>query len=129
MKRFSFLLSLVFNSLYLFLFNLNFVSAGPLDLLKVNPNDDVMALLPWSGFDPNATVGDIMAQVIVSFLSLLGVVFIILIMLGGFKWMTSGGNEGKVLMAKQTIKRAVIGFVIIMSAYVITAFVFTAVQG
>ena len=55
----------------------------------------------------------------------MGVIFIILIILAGYNWMTAGGEEEKVNKAKQMIYRAIIGLIIIMSAYAITYFVFT----
>lgn len=77
--------------------------------------------------DENGTqLGTIIATVIKGFLGLLGIIFIILIIYAGFTWMTAGGDEQKVTTAKETIKKAIIGLVIIVSAYAITAFVFKA---
>ncbi len=52
-------------------------------------------------------------------LSLLGVVFIILMVYGGFQWMTAGGNEEQVKKAQGRIKNAIIGLVITIAAYAI----------
>ncbi|MEA2088764.1 MAG: hypothetical protein U9O55_02920 [Patescibacteria group bacterium] len=57
------------------------------------------------------------------FLTFLGIVFLILIMYGGFLWMTAEGNEQQVEKAKQTIVNSTIGIVIVMLAYAITWFV------
>jgi TRAP-type C4-dicarboxylate transport system permease small subunit len=81
-----------------------------------------------AGFGEPKTLPEIIGAVIAAFLSLLGVIFLILIIYGGFLWMTSGGNEQKVLKAKKTLTRAVIGLIIIVSAYSITYFVFHALQ-
>lgn len=59
-------------------------------------------------------------------LSLLGVLFIIMIILAGFKWMTAQGDAKKVEEAKENIKNAVIGLVVVLAAYSITYFVFQA---
>ncbi len=56
-------------------------------------------------------------------LSFLGVVFLILIIYGGFLWMTARGNEQQVESAKKIITNSVIGTVIVMLAYAITWFV------
>lgn len=56
-------------------------------------------------------------------LSLLGVVAICLIIYGGFKYMTSGGEEKGVDSAKKIIYSGVIGMLIILSAYAISSFV------
>lgn len=73
-----------------------------------------------------ALLGTIIAKVITGFLALLGMIFIILMIYAGFNWMTAGGDEQKVTQAKETIQKAIIGLVIIISAYAITAFVFKA---
>jgi lysylphosphatidylglycerol synthetase-like protein (DUF2156 family) len=56
-------------------------------------------------------------------LSVLGVVFLVLIVYAGYLWMTAGGDESNVEKAKQTIGRAVIGLVIVVCAYAIANFV------
>jgi len=61
----------------------------------------------------------LIAGIINSLLTLLGSLFIVLIIYGGFKWMTSGGNTEKVSEAKTTIKNSVIGVAIIVLSYVI----------
>lgn len=57
------------------------------------------------------------------FLSFLGVIFLILMIYGGFLWMTAAGEESKVEDARKIIRNAIIGLVIIISAYGITEFV------
>jgi hypothetical protein len=59
-------------------------------------------------------------------LSILGVIFFVLLVYGGFLWMTSQGNEDKVKKAKTLITDAVIGLVIILAAYAISSFVITS---
>jgi hypothetical protein len=87
------------------------------------------SFLDKSGFDENATIGGVIATVIKAFLGLLGIIFVILIILGGYNWMTAGGNEEKVTKAKDTITRSIIGLIIVVSAYAITYFVFTNLGG
>lgn len=69
-------------------------------------------------------VGSIIAAVIEAFLGLLGVIFVILIILAGYKWMMARGNEEQVKEAQEQIRRAIIGLLIVISAYAITYFVF-----
>jgi len=59
-------------------------------------------------------------------LSLLGIIFLILIIYGGFLWMTSSGNDEQVKKAKTIIKDAVIGLIILLAAYAISRFVVDA---
>ncbi|HPL92869.1 MAG TPA: pilin [bacterium] len=55
--------------------------------------------------------------------SVLGVVLLGFVLYGGFLWMTSGGNTDGVKKGKQMITNAVIGIVIVVSAYAISSFV------
>lgn len=62
-------------------------------------------------------------QIIRIILSLLGIVAIVLVIYGGFKWMTAGGSEEKVEEAKKILLSGAIGMVIILSAYALSSFV------
>jgi hypothetical protein len=55
--------------------------------------------------------------------SLLGAVFIILVIVGGYIWMTAEGNEQKIEKAQNYIRRAIIGLIITFSAWAIWSFV------
>ena len=59
-------------------------------------------------------------------LSLLGVIFLILIVYGGFLWMTAYGDKTKLDKAKDLITNAVIGVIIVIAAYTISSFVIGA---
>jgi len=56
-------------------------------------------------------------------LSLLGIVAVVIILIGGFEWMTAGGNEEKTGEAKKRIMAGVIGIAIILSAYALASFI------
>lgn len=56
-------------------------------------------------------------------LGLLGIVCLVLIIYAGWKWMTAGGNDDQAGEAKKIIYAAMIGALIIMSAYAISNFV------
>ncbi len=71
--------------------------------------------------DPRQTV----ALIIRIFMGFLGTIAIVIILIGGFKWMTAGGNDEKVGEAKKLIASGIIGLIIILSAYAITNFVLT----
>jgi len=81
-----------------------------------------------AGFSEPRSIGEITGAIIGTFLSFLGIIFLCLVIYGGFLWMTSAGNEGKVLQAKETLTQAVIGLIIILSAYSITYFVFNGLM-
>lgn len=65
----------------------------------------------------------IAANVIKSFLGLLGLVFLFLIISAGYKYMSASGDEGKIEEALGQIKTGVIGLVIVMAAFSIAIFV------
>ena len=58
-------------------------------------------------------------------LGFLGIIAILIILYGGFVWMTAGGNEEKVGTAKKIITAGIIGLVIIFIAYALAAFIIT----
>lgn len=65
----------------------------------------------------------IVGSVITVFLSILGVIFLILTIYAGAIWMTAGGDGKKVDKAKGILINAVIGLLITLSAYGISVFV------
>ena len=69
--------------------------------------------------DPRATI----AAIINVALSFLGIIAVVIILLGGFKWMTAGGGEDKIGEAKKLITAGVIGLVIILASWSIATFV------
>ncbi|MEK9183231.1 MAG: hypothetical protein AAB849_01870 [Patescibacteria group bacterium] len=63
------------------------------------------------------------ANIINVALGLLGIVAVVIILIGGFEWMTAGGNEEKTGEARNRIFAGIIGLAIILSAYAIASFV------
>ena len=68
-------------------------------------------------------VNDLVATVINIFSWVVGVVAVIMIIVGGFQYITSGGDSGKVTNAKNTILFAIVGLVIVALAQIIVNFV------
>lgn len=50
-------------------------------------------------------------------LGILALIAVIMILIGGFKWLTAGGNEEKVEGAKKLLIAALIGLAIILAAW------------
>lgn len=73
--------------------------------------------------DLQATIGNLIRVA----LSFLGVIAVCIVLYGGFKWMTAGGNDEKVGEAKRLMISGLIGLAIIMSAYAIASFVINSV--
>ena len=81
-----------------------------------------------AGYPENTQEGSIyfaekIGEIISILLAFLGVIFIVLIIYGGFLWMTAGGNEDQVGRAKKFISNATIGLVIVLFSYALTYFV------
>ena len=66
----------------------------------------------------------IIGTVVGAFINFSGIVFIILMVVAGYSWMTSSGNEEKTKKAMATIKTAIIGLVVSLSAWVLWNFIF-----
>ena len=61
-------------------------------------------------------------------LGILGIVALVIILIGGFKWMTAGGNEEGVESGKKAIGQGIVGLIIIFVAFAITRFVFEVLE-
>ena len=66
--------------------------------------------------------------IVVNILSVIvGIVSVIMIIVGGFRYVTSGGNDSNVASAKNTILYAIIGLIIVALAQIIVKFVLNKV--
>lgn len=74
-------------------------------------------------------VPTLIGNVIGTALSMIAVIFFILMVYGGFLWMTAHGDSGQVDKAKDTIIAAIIGIIVVLASYAITNFVFSATKG
>ena len=92
-------------------------------------DENVVSVQAQAGYDPDLSLGAVVATMIKGFLGLLGVIFIILIVIAGYNWMTAAGDEEKIKKATSTIRSAIIGLLIIIAAYSITYFVFQNLPG
>ncbi len=75
--------------------------------------------LNLSGGDVRQTA----ARLINVALGFLGIIAVIIVLIGGFKYMLSGGDSSKTEEARKLIISGIIGLAIILSAWAITSFV------
>ena len=75
-----------------------------------------------------ADVKDMVKNIIQVILGFLGLISVIIILIGGFMWMTAGGNEERVGKGRKWIINGVIGLVIVLAAYAIASWVITTIQ-
>ncbi len=108
--------------------------AAPLALVSATPasaqsgiaeNLDAGAQRTDPDADPDAEerVNQIIVTVINIFSLVVGVISVIMIIIGGLKYITSGGDSGNVTSAKNTILYAIIGLVVVALAQIIVRFV------
>lgn len=66
---------------------------------------------------------DVVVSVIRFLMTFLGLIAVAVILLGGFRWLTSAGNEDKISKAKKTIIAGVVGLIVVLAAFAIVQFV------
>lgn len=73
------------------------------------------------------TVNSIVATVINILSFVIGIAAVVMIMIGGFKYITASGDSSNIQSAKNTILYAIIGLVVVATAQVIVRFVLNSV--
>lgn len=71
----------------------------------------------------------IVANLISIALTFVGVLLLCYLLYAGFLWMTAGGDSKKTTEAKEIIKNAIIGLIIVFSAYAIASYVLSKLVG
>lgn len=94
------------------------------DASTANPSLTKLIEVAEQGGYKEQSLAVIVGTVISAALSLLGGIFLILIIIGGYDWMTAEGNEQKVEKAQNYIRRAMIGLAITLSSWAIWRFIF-----
>lgn len=114
---------------YILFFSLCFFLIGNGAVLAVDGRQELLKGLGTTAERANfsekngnapATLPLLIGQIISITLSLLGVIFLVLIIYSGNLWMNSAGNDEEITKAKNIMVSAVIGLFIIFAAYAIT---------
>jgi hypothetical protein len=103
--------------------------ALPVHAQLADSEANVQDVAQAAGVAGGADLIQIIGRIINIFLGFLGIVFLGLLLYAGYTWMTAGGDATKVETAKKTIRNAIIGLVLIASAWAITAFIFNSLVG
>lgn len=101
-----------------------FITLASVELAKAS-NDGLFNSVDAGGLasgDPRL----IIARIIRVFLGFLGIIFLLIVLKTGFIVMVSGGRDEKIIEAKKTFYRGLIGLIIIFLSYEIVLFVFKA---
>ncbi len=69
----------------------------------------------------------IIGRIILSLLTFVGLIAFVLVIYAGGLWMTASGNEKQVEKAKDILKNAVIGLIIIFTSYAIATFIIATI--
>ncbi|MBP7133580.1 hypothetical protein KBA73_00010 [Patescibacteria group bacterium] len=98
----------------------------PINAPSVTENVNIVA---ESAGIPSTDLPTIIGRIIYVFLGVVGIVLLIMILYAGFLWMTAAGDAKQVQEAKDRIQRAIIGLLIIASAFAITRFIMSQLFG
>lgn len=108
--------------------------AAPTFAAQVNPQQEACLGTggSWNGSTctGNSNTPDLAAiikTIVNILLFIIGAVAVIMIIVGGFRYVTSAGNASSVTAAKNTILYAVVGLVIALLAYAIVNFVLKSI--
>lgn len=83
-------------------------------------------LFSTGGFDvqkPTATIPARIGIIADTFMSVVGVIFLAIMVFSGIQWMSAGGNEESVKKAKTRITRATVGLIIVIGSWAIVNFI------
>jgi hypothetical protein len=75
-----------------------------------------------AGTDATTKINNLVHTVVNLLSAIVGIVAVIMIIVGGFRYITSGGNDTSVTAAKNTILYAIIGLVVVALAQIIVRF-------
>ena len=118
------ILSIIAASVSTFFFFLKTASAQL--LTNTNSLQDMTNTVASKANYSNIDIGYLVARIILIALGFLGLIFVILMIVAGFRWMTAAGNEEEVKKAQGIIRTAIIGLVIVLTSYAITFFIMNA---
>ena len=93
-------------------------------LAQLSKSTDTLGTIKTKiGVDAISDLPTLIGGIIKTVLGILGIVFVVYVVYAGYLWMTASGEKDKVEKSKKLLGQAVIGIVIIVAAYAISAFV------
>jgi hypothetical protein len=105
----------------LFVFFTPIIVSATVDIFGIRTIEDETHL---TNEDPRA----LSVRIINIALSFLGIIAVIIILFGGFKWMTAGGNQEEVGKAKKILIAGLIGLIVILLSWGVSSWVITEVS-
>jgi len=110
----------IFMPLILAVFAFNFLVPVQVEALDLGMDYAENLDLPAA---EDSDVRDMAVTVVKYLITFLGIIAVVIILYGGFVWMTAAGNDDRVSKAKSIIVAGIIGLVVIMAAFAIVNFV------
>lgn len=96
--------------------------------LKDTINTDLVNAAVTHAQYAQADLATVVGKVILAILTILGLIFLVLIVYAGFKWMLAQGEEQKITEARNLIFNSIIGLIIVFAAYAISYFIINELQ-
>jgi hypothetical protein len=84
---------------------------------------DKLGVVTKAAGTTEGSLENVVGDIISTALTLVGLIFLILMVYAGYLWMTARGAEDQIEKSKSIISAAVIGLVLVMSAYAISVLV------
>ncbi len=73
---------------------------------------------------PTTDLKEVVINLINILLGILGIIFLLLVLYGGFLWMTAGGSDDQAAKGRKIIGNGIIGLIVIFVSFAIVTFVF-----
>lgn len=104
-------------------------TAVPATFAQSTAVNNVNAAATAAGVATTSDLPTIIGRIIYVFLSIIGIVLLVLLIVAGYLWMTAAGDAKKVDKAKAYIRNAIIGLIIVTSSFAITSFILSQLAG
>lgn len=100
----------------------NSAQAGLLSASKTNEIKDnqYAAAVTGGDYSADSSLEASLSTIIRIVLSIIGTIFLILMIVAGYQWMTASGNEDSIKKSKRTIINLLIGLALVLGAYALT---------
>ena len=82
-----------------------------------------------TGLPEDANITEFILRIINILLGVVGLIAVLFLIIGGFRYITAGGNEETAESGKKTIINAIIGIIIVILSFVIVRVISNAVKG
>jgi len=111
-------------SCIILMFVLLFLLSGT-QVLADSPLGGLKTAADQAGINTSNHIGLTLGKVFKQVLGMMGLLLLILFVVGGIMWMTSGGSPEKLKKAQGLLVNAIIGLIIVLCSYAIVDFVTT----